>query len=185
MTPTDHLAEALYLFLSVSLLWIVWFRWREYRIDALRQRFFSLRDDLFDLASSGEVSFDSVTYTYLRRKINGMIRFAHRISFARLVTSLIVFNIAGKLKFSEDRHEEWSASVQSLNTSTKRKIAEINQRVSILVVQHMVLGSPILCTLLGIFVPIAAVFVAAMHCWELVAKRMPGLDLIEAQALKA
>ncbi len=55
--------------------------YRDYRIDLFRQRLFALRDELFDLARSGAISFDDRAYGLLRSTLNGFIRFGHRLTF--------------------------------------------------------------------------------------------------------
>src|SRR5437667_11487736 len=67
--------------LSLLALWAL-FHWlyRDYRVDLFRQRMFTLRDQLFDIAASGRIAFDDPAYGKLRSMINGYIRFAHRIN---------------------------------------------------------------------------------------------------------
>ena len=54
-----------------------------YRIDYLRQDLFELRDRLFDDAAAGRISFESHSYRATRTLLNGMLRYAHRMSLAR------------------------------------------------------------------------------------------------------
>ncbi|MBI1790616.1 MAG: hypothetical protein HYR60_24055 [Acidobacteria bacterium] len=61
------------------------FLWREYRIERFRQRIFQIRDELFDFAAEGNLSFDNPAYGALRASMNSMIRFAHRMSLSYAV----------------------------------------------------------------------------------------------------
>lgn len=185
MTELYGLVGALHLFLAVILLGILWFRWRIYRVDATRQRLFELRDELFDYARYGEIAFEHFAYTFLRLRINGMIRFSHRISFARLLMSLAFFCPSGRPEFIDKQHSSWLDSLNELPLGIRKKLKEVDDKMSVLVLQHMVLSSPITCILFGSLVLIAAPSVAVMHFWKFIAKRLPGLDLLEAQALKS
>lgn len=58
--------------------------YNRYRVDYLRTQLFAIRDELFDSAARGEVSFDSKAYQTSRTILNGMIRFAHKASVLRM-----------------------------------------------------------------------------------------------------
>src|ERR1019366_10651823 len=78
-------APALHLGFSLVLLWgLLFFCWDEYRLDALRDKLFSLRHRLFMAAVEGHIAFDDPTYQQLRILMNGMIRFGHKLTFGRL-----------------------------------------------------------------------------------------------------
>lgn len=62
---------------------LILFLWREHRVDVFRQRIFLIRDELFDLAADGSMSFDDPAYGSLRTLLNGYIRFAHKVSMTR------------------------------------------------------------------------------------------------------
>jgi len=60
----------------------------QYRVDAVRQRLFELRDALFDDALAGKISFDSPAYKATRVLLNGLLRFAHRLSLSRFLVAM-------------------------------------------------------------------------------------------------
>lgn len=66
------------------------FLFREYRVDRFRQRIFEVRDELFDYAAEGKISFDDPAYGALRGLLNSYIRFAHRLSLTRTVSMLLL-----------------------------------------------------------------------------------------------
>ncbi len=72
------------------LLYVVLGPLNELRVDLLRHRLFVIRTRLFDEASAGRISFDSHAYRYTRTVINGMLRFAHRVSFSRALAARLV-----------------------------------------------------------------------------------------------
>ncbi|MEO5338081.1 MAG: hypothetical protein H7841_14485 [Magnetospirillum sp. WYHS-4] len=49
-----------------------------------RQRLFEVRGRLFDMAATGQLSFDDPAYRELREGINVLIRFAHHITWPRI-----------------------------------------------------------------------------------------------------
>ena len=178
----DQFAANLHLFIAISSLVALWVCWRNYRVDALRENLFTLRGELFDFAAKGGVPFDHKAYTLLRLKMNGMIRFAHRVSYARLALSLIFFFYSKPEELTRP-HKEWREALATLSQESQKQLLEFDDQMSMLTVKHMVLGSPVLMTLLGIFVGVAILMGAAVWFWRLLTKLTPGLDLLEAQAL--
>lgn len=69
---------------SVSLTIAIYILWaNHYRrlfCDRYRQHLFQIRDQLFNKAADGEISFDDPAYHSLRYMINGLIRYAHKVS---------------------------------------------------------------------------------------------------------
>jgi hypothetical protein len=59
--------------------------YQRFRVDKVRQELFAIRDELFDQARDGKISFESEAYRATRTTLNGAIRFAHRLSFSRLI----------------------------------------------------------------------------------------------------
>jgi hypothetical protein len=59
--------------------------WQETCSDFARQLIFEQRNRLFDLAMAERMDFKSEEYRRIRRRLNGMIRFAHRLTWPRLV----------------------------------------------------------------------------------------------------
>ncbi|MFL6274513.1 MAG: hypothetical protein ACJ74G_04815, partial [Blastocatellia bacterium] len=73
-----------------GLCYLVFWGFREYRIDLYRQEMFELRDALFDEADSGLLNFNHTAYGLLRSAMNGYIRFGHRLNFLQML-ALVVF----------------------------------------------------------------------------------------------
>lgn len=184
MRTMEQLIANIHLFLALATLGLLWFRWRTYRIDAVRQQLFALRDEAFDYACDGGIAFEHQAYKLLRTKLNGMIRFAHRVSFGRLFLSLVFFH-STRPDFVVRVNKEWEAALGTLSLESRKKLLEFDQKMVIILVQHMVTRSPILLLVLGIFVALAVVSAAVTRLWEIISKLMPGMDLLEAQALQA
>ena len=71
-----------------ALMFLVFVLYNSYREDVLRQELFEIRDRLFDDARAGRISFDSKAYRAARTVLNGLLRFAHRVSLARFLVAL-------------------------------------------------------------------------------------------------
>ena len=140
-------------YLSILLL-TVWFFWlyRDYRMDLLRQRLFTLRDELFDVARGEELPFEHPAYGLLRTTLNGFIRFGGRLGMV-MVLWLVwrrpdkVLADAGVGGFVE----RWSESSRELSAVTRDKLGSIITRMHLLVLEHLVFTS---LTLLLSLVPL-------------------------------
>lgn len=129
--------------ISLLLLWILFFwLYRDYRLDLFRQRMFSLRDELFDLADSGELSFNCKAYGMLRSLINGNIQFGHQLGFLELVFFCFVGK-REKSKFSSAKRfeETWEVSCKELSPETARKLQHLRTRMHVLVFDQLIFTS--------------------------------------------
>ena len=59
--------------------------WQSVCTDVARQLMFEQRDKIFDMARSGVIEFDSREYRRVRISIEQNIRYAHELTFAKLV----------------------------------------------------------------------------------------------------
>lgn len=178
----EQFSANLHLFIAVISLVFLWFCWRSYRVDALRETLFAIRQELFDFAATEGVPFDHKAYTLLRWRLNGMIRFAHRISFARLACSIVYLRLSDHEALVNPKNE-WRAAVSSLEGGARRTLVELENHMAQSVVQHMFLGSPFMIGICALILPIAFVTGLAMRLWQVLTRLTPGLDTLEAQAL--
>jgi hypothetical protein len=76
--------------LVISALGLIWIMrlWRRYWVDDLRNDLFRLRSEIF-LYANDHALLDSVAHRELRRRVNSFIRYAHRVSFARTVLTIV------------------------------------------------------------------------------------------------
>ncbi len=161
-------------------LWLVIFwLFKDYRVDALRQRLFDLRAELFDYAESGAISFQHPAYGTLRSRINLMIRFAHRFSSPQLV----LVGIFQRHAPVRGPYEAWLRTVETVNDAEVRdRLKEFNQRMFVILVWHLVTGSPTLMGGLLVSAMCSVIKGAAQRIIEDFALRLPGLIRIELQA---
>ena len=125
--------------LSLLALWAL-FHWlyRDYRVDLFRQRMFTLRDQLFDIAASGRIAFDDPAYGKLRSMINGYIRFAHRINLP-----LLLFASRSRHALSQgvDQITQLTTAVRAQPAETARDLDRIISQTHWYVAEQLILTS--------------------------------------------
>jgi len=184
MSQAMHIAATFHLTFALVCVWfLVFVCWRTYRVDALRQRLFALRDELFDYATSGAISYDDPAYWNLRLLMNGMIRFAHRLTFPRLLLAVVVNSLWPDpclMKLLTD----WQKKIEALpNPETRMKLHEFNCRMNDMLLRHLVTGSPTFMILLVCFA-VAAMVSGAV--WSFLrATYTLSLQTLEAEAVRA
>jgi len=109
---------------------------------------FALRDEMFDFAANGNISFNDPAYVLLRKSMNGFIRYAPNLTFFRMNLTLFYWNVFSKLpetKWSESWND---AMTRIADENVRRQMQMFHQRSMQLVAKRLVLGSPILIGLL-------------------------------------
>jgi len=113
--------------------------WRPYRLDALREALFALRDALFLLAADDErLPFTHAAYTELRNDLNGMIRFAEKMTFSRSL--LFWLFVPRGLIIKSD----WNTTLSGLPLHVQKHLLRIRADATIAVANHVIHGSPLL-----------------------------------------
>jgi hypothetical protein len=141
----------LHLGVGLYLLWfLAFFCWRSYRLDALRDELFQVRNELFDYAATGAVSFDDPAYWLLRQRLNGLLRFAHTVSFGRVIISVTAMSTSPEgLRRMRTSSERWRAELEHVGKGVREKLLAFESRAGEVVAKHLITGSPILiCTVL-------------------------------------
>ena len=115
------------------------------QVDLLRQRLFAIRDELFDFAADGGISFDDPVYRGLRDEINSFIRFAHKITFSRLVLTELFW--AG-----ETVQPHWHELVAALPPLARSRIVQTHRDTGEVIVQHFIYYSPVVLAVYGVVV---------------------------------
>ena len=141
----EGVANIIVLVIDVSLVLISLRLLKEYRIDKLRTELFILRDQLFDHAVSGKISFSDPAYTTLRSNINTLLRFAHKVSFTRIMLSsmVIVKSSAGRKKTLEHT-KKWETVLAGLEDEELRKyVKNLHEESIFTIIKHTALGGAI------------------------------------------
>lgn len=120
---------------SLLALWCLYMAWRWYRIEALKDDLFAIRDRLFDFAATGAIGFDDPAYRRLWLVLNAMIHFASRLTFARavlpsLLTPVVKDDLVG--------YAEWRRSVNKLPPAAKDRITRIHAEMALAVARHLI-----------------------------------------------
>lgn len=135
-------AGALHTLAGVLVLWLIFFFLRRsYRVSAFRQDLFNLRAELFDyvLCTKG-IWFQSAAYQNLRRTLNSLIRFAHRITFMRFVWNVVAARWMWNA-FAEAEREayesEWKRVLDELPPNVQRDMQCFRRAIVGLVAMHV------------------------------------------------
>lgn len=140
--------EAIHVSISCLGLWLLCCVFvKDYRLDALRQRLFRLRGELFDYAASGAIAFDHPAYGMLRARINRLIRFAHRFTSTQLVLVL-----AFEPDVPTDPLKQWNSALATVESeAVQEALRDFNSKMFSILAWHMVTGSVVLMGSLVIF----------------------------------
>lgn len=152
MTPFEQSVRLVHIVVSALVLWFVSTGpWRWSCQERYRQKLFSVRDELFDLARNGTVAFTDPAYVALRAYINSMIRFSHLIGVTRLATFILFKRYIG---FRPADPSLGSILAQVKGRDAKEKLTDIKEQVMSHTVRfllfsspHLVLASPFLMLL--------------------------------------
>ena len=138
----DQIINTLFFLISIlGIIYLLFWRYKAYSIDAFRQDIFCIRDDLFDYAQKGNIDFNHPAYGTIRSLINGFIRFGHHISFFRLIIySLLMRDIF--IKNKDSFNVRWQNVTKELNPKVNRELNEYLLRVHFSVFKHLILNSP-------------------------------------------
>ncbi len=119
------------------------------RLDCFRQNMFSVRDELFDYAAAGNISFDDPAYTLLRHQMNGMIRYGHQLTLFRVLVTWAVRAISGESN-SFQWHDAWERALANLQSKeVRQQLEHFHSRSAEVAARHLVTGSLFLWLLLA------------------------------------
>lgn len=158
-------------FLVVLLFWF----YKDYRTDVLRQKMFKLRDSLFDEASCGKIDFNDDSYVMIRSAINGFIRFGHRLSLAEVLLLSMALkkeNYTDKL-FSVRLQE----NLTDCSTEHQQIIMDHYRQMNLYIIEHMILPY------IPLLIPILLLWLAKAHIGRVVDYFRVPLDTLDAAAL--
>jgi hypothetical protein len=134
------------------LLWMLIVCVPSQRLDAFRQRMFIVRDQLFDYARAGNISFEHPAYRLLRKSMNGFIRYGHRLSFFQLCITFCRWHFAEEKPVSL-WHEQWKPALESIDDENVRQALLKFQLESMgIVLGRVVTGSPILLVVVAVII---------------------------------
>lgn len=163
---------------GVLFFWL--YRW--YRIDTFRQEMFYLRDALFDDAMKGLIPFSHPAYRELRVAMNGYIRFAHTLSVPQLLLLLWLQSSTPQLE-RETLNMVLTRALKSLDSQTKARLDEYQQKMHQLVVAQILLAPETIIFLGALLIPILTVVAFAITKQTLESQwkafKQPRLDALD------
>ena len=118
--------------------------WPSVRLDSFRQNMFALRDELFDYAASGKISFSHPAYRLLRQSMNGFIRHGHRLRLFQVIMGMLMWKAIGEEPTLEWTNR-WNDALATIpDREVMAEMLKFHERSSMLVSERVVLGSPVL-----------------------------------------
>ncbi|MHB8345870.1 MAG: hypothetical protein ACYDHM_01565 [Acidiferrobacterales bacterium] len=130
--------------------------WQRYVVDVTRQHLFELRDQLFDIAADGRLSFENDPYKTIRRVFNAGIRFAHQADWVHILAFyLVARRRKGAIFKSAMQIPHLVAQIR--DEKVRAEVQRIIGRMHLVLVWHVYRRSLVLIPL-GLLVPLAAVF---------------------------
>lgn len=162
-------------------LWIFFFwLYRDYRIDKVRQDLFRLRDEIWDICAQQQI-LDRPAHRVLRSRLNGMIRFAHRLTFTWWVTAVTVECFHPTPEIDERHRREVEQALESIETDVADALRSRLSRAHVLMIEHLALVSPVfwVCIIPAVLI---AVIGFAWSGWAALLDRIPRGDLVDRQS---
>lgn len=135
---------------TCSLMGAAYFFFRLYprlRVDEFRQKIFRLRDEMFDAAHRGEVSFDDQAYKTLRAVMNGFISDAERVTMLDLTYCVVKHRELPK----EEQNDVFAQAFSAASAERRAIYARYRKNMSWLVLDLVVRRSLILYSVGRIF----------------------------------
>lgn len=167
--------------LSLAILWFqLFWAYNDFRVDQFRQQMFELRDQMFDDARNGLVSFDDEAYGIIRITMNGMVRYAHLISLSHVLLFRLIRPNSRSLPSFRDRLGE---SLKTASPQRKSRYDSYVKRMNQIVARHIVLNSPIL--IVTVLIPAAVIIAATSFVDRLISNFKEPIDRIDSFAYAA
>jgi hypothetical protein len=111
--------------------------------DYTRQELFKLRDELFDYAADGQISFDDEAYLTTRTMINGVIRFTHSVSLTHWLMMLLC-NYSNEKHYASKFAVRFETAIKRLAPSQQEMIRKTMFKTHSTVFNHFLNTSPLL-----------------------------------------
>jgi hypothetical protein len=128
------------------------------RLDEFRQNMFSVRNELFDYAAAGHISYNDPAYRLLRQLMNGYIRYGHQLTFFRVFLTVIQSKTMGRAN-DLTWTTRWEKALANIKDEKVRSsLSSFHDRTAILVATRLVFGSPVLIIFL-----LCAIFTMMVH----------------------
>lgn len=118
------------------------------RLDGFRQDMFTIRDELFDYAASGNIAFNDPAYKLLRQLMNGYIRYGHQLTFFRVCVTEFQAKVSGNTNELIWTTKWGKALTDIKDENVRASLSSFHDKTASLVARRLVFGSPVLVLLL-------------------------------------
>lgn len=140
-----------YMLITLVGLVILSFIYKQYKkamLEFYRMNIFELRDELFDYAAEGNISFDNESYQLMRTLLNGYLRYAENLDISRFQKYQ---KAVAKEKLIIDNFFmlQYSQKSKTLSVKQKEKLDKYLQRSALIAATYMVKKSIIYCIYLS------------------------------------
>jgi hypothetical protein len=162
--------------------------WPNQRIDMFRQNMFSLRDELFDFAADGNISFEAPAYKLLRQLMNGYIRYAHNLTPYRTLMAFLQWKYSSSQTPLNAWAELWNKTLSEVDDQElKKKLEQYHSRSAMLVVSQLVLSPGLLICVAPLAVIVAIIYTQWTNLRGIYndIKRTVPISFLEEQAAKS
>jgi hypothetical protein len=179
--------SALSLIISLGFLLVIWWWLSGYRNDSLRDQLFTLRDEMFLYVLDHGIA-DTAAHENLRLLMNSLIRYAHRVSFGRLLLLALSRRLFKVQRSTPALYVEWAQAVDALPADEAQRMRDFHDSTNFVIMKHMISGSPLLwCA--GVVVAFYVVVFKSTRVFidgivRSVTRRVPSPTLFEADALR-
>src|ERR1044072_3339893 len=143
MTPETIAARFFFFIVALAGLAAVSCGWRAYSRDSFRQRAFAIRDELFDFAAAGDISFSDPAYTMLRSRMNATIQYSHRLTFGEALLPLLFMMLTNRHATLPRNYVAWQRAVTKHPEPIRTALNELNYRFASLLASHLMLNTPV------------------------------------------
>ena len=143
MTVSDY-TNVLQAFMVCILGFVALYLVEIYRLDSFRQKMFAVRDELFDYAADGNISFDDPAYQLLREQMNAIIRFGHNLTLYRLVITWLGVRLTQRATNSPKAAELRNALDAVADEEVRAALYRFRNQALSLQMERLITGSPIL-----------------------------------------
>lgn len=126
---------------------IIYGPWQSVCTDVARQFLFEIRDQFFDMARNGEISFESREYRAIRVSFEENIRYAHNLTIWRFFLQYYY-----GIKHNEPgQKSELTKSIEAIaDPDTRAKVWAMRTRATRLLIAMMIAKSPVFLLMMGI-----------------------------------
>lgn len=177
--------DLMLIILLTTLFSIAWYLYAylyiDYRVDQFRQDLFSIRDKFFDEAVRGNIDFENNAYGMTRSTLNGMIRYAHRLSLFRFIISKVTHGKLAK-RAGDSYHEKMEKFISELSPQQKKIVINTIFRMHVALVRHLVYTSLLLLPLVLILGFILKTLDNMIYFLNFIRKYENKLSPIDAEA---